>query len=231
MSLSPWMVASVIAVSACACSAPAIEGDDAPADDGVTVEQRPDGGTVMPEAGRSTTTDAATAARPDAGTDADTVPVGQRVFVTSTTVKGNLGGLAGADRVCGTLAAAAGLGGTWVAWLSSHDGEPQAIDRVTGTGPFRLVTGELVAASKSDLTGKPLAHAIDRDENGVAVPKSRVWTGSGANGRYLTKDCAKWTGGGNNGGRYGDSSATSAQWTDEGVEDCDRTLRLYCFER
>lgn len=226
MRRSPWVVASVV-VLACACAAPAV---DPPGEEGVTSEPAP-GTAVTPEAGASATADGGTIERSDAGTDAGSSAPGARVFITSTAVKGNTGGLVGADKVCSTLATAAGLGGTWVAWLSSHDGEPQAIDRVTGAGPFRLVTGELVAASKVDLTTKPLQHAIDRDEKGASVPPSRVWTGSGVNGRYLTKDCAKWTGGGNNGGRYGDSSATSAQWTDAGVEDCDRTLRLYCFER
>lgn len=226
MRSSPWVVGSVVAILACACAEPNLEGDDPPAEDGVPAPP-----SANPDAGAAPKADASPSDRPDAGTDADSGPRGPRVFITSTVVKGNLGGLAGADGVCRTLATAAGLGGSsWVAWLSSHDGEPQAIERVKGAGPFYLVTGELVANSNAELTTKPLHHAIDRDEKGVAVPPSHVWTGSGSNGRYLTKDCAKWTGGGNNGGRYGDSSATSAQWTDAGVDDCDRTLRLYCFE-
>ena len=63
-------------------------------------------------------------------------------FVTSTTsVTGNLGGLAGADATCQRLAAAAGQGSrTWRAYLSverdpANGNQPtHARDRI-GTGP------------------------------------------------------------------------------------------------
>src|SRR6185503_19256216 len=54
----------------------------------------------------------------------DTAPAGNMsFFVTSVGLGdgGNLGGLAGADRHCQSLAAAAGAGGrTWRAYLSAH---------------------------------------------------------------------------------------------------------------
>ena len=56
-------------------------------------------------------------------------PAPKRVFVTSTTYKGNLGGLAGADAKCQTRANAASLGGTWKAWLS--DSTTSAASRLT----------------------------------------------------------------------------------------------------
>src|SRR3989344_6490978 len=42
----------------------------------------------------------------------------KRAFVTSATYHGNLGGLAGGDAECQSLANAASLGGIWKAWLS-----------------------------------------------------------------------------------------------------------------
>ena len=64
----------------------------------------------------------------------------RRVFVTSTTSGPDLGGLAGADTVCNTLAADAGLGGAWVAWLSTQS--VNAEDRLTpGSGPFVRAAG------------------------------------------------------------------------------------------
>src|SRR5262249_42934796 len=51
-------------------------------------------------------------------TDVITDGVPKRVFVTSTTHDGNLGGLDGADAICASLAANAGLSGTYKAWLS-----------------------------------------------------------------------------------------------------------------
>ena len=52
----------------------------------------------------------------------------KRVFVSSTSSSANLGGIAGADSTCQTLANTAGLGGsTWKAWLSvSGTRQPRA---------------------------------------------------------------------------------------------------------
>ena len=67
----------------------------------------------------------------------------------------NLGGLAGADKHCQTLAAAAGAGNrTWRAYLSENGsaGHPtrHAKDRI-GTGPWINAKGVQVAASVADL--------------------------------------------------------------------------------
>ena len=47
------------------------------------------------------------------------------VFVTSTTHNGNLGGVAGADAICNARAAAAGLPGSYLAWISMADDDPE----------------------------------------------------------------------------------------------------------
>ena len=69
-------------------------------------------------------------------------------FVTSTgSGKGaDFGGLAGADKHCQTLAAAAGAGGhTWRAYLSTQGaGAVNARDRI-GKGPWRNAKGVVVA--------------------------------------------------------------------------------------
>lgn len=150
-----------------------------------------------------------------------------RVFVSSTTRNANFGGLAGGDLICTNLAISAGLIGKWAAWLSVQGG-PHASDRVTGVGPWSLVTGEVVATTKAQLVSGTLAHAIDHDEKGTLVPASRVWTGSGADGRYLTNNCDKWRTG--TSGRVGDNSSTSTTWTTAGVDGCGQLRRLYCFE-
>jgi hypothetical protein len=67
----------------------------------------------------------------------------------------NLGGLAGADKICQTLAAAAGAGGrTWRAYLSAAPaaGQPavNAKDRI-GKGPWRNVKGVVIANSVAEL--------------------------------------------------------------------------------
>lgn len=75
-------------------------------------------------------------------------------FVTSTNSgKGaDLGGLAGADRLCQSLAEAAGAANhTWHAYLSTQgDKAVNARERI-GKGPWRNAKGELIASSVADL--------------------------------------------------------------------------------
>ena len=80
-------------------------------------------------------------------------------FVTSTPIGngGNLGGLAGADNQCQTLAQAAGAGAkTWHAYLSTQaaDGKPavNARDRI-GKGPWQNSKGVVIAKDVAELHG------------------------------------------------------------------------------
>jgi len=71
-------------------------------------------------------------------------------FVTSANPKGgNLGGLAGADAMCQSLAQAVGAGTkTWRAYLSTSTVDAKS--RI-GNGPWRNFKGEQIAASVADL--------------------------------------------------------------------------------
>src|SRR5260370_23665079 len=78
-------------------------------------------------------------------------------FVTSTGIGngGNLGGLAGADNYCQTLAQSAGSGAkTWHAYLSTQaaDGKPavNARDRI-GKGPWENSKGGVIAKDLTEL--------------------------------------------------------------------------------
>ncbi len=80
-------------------------------------------------------------------------------FVTSTGIGNgaNLGGLAGADNHCQTLAQAAGAGArTWRAYLSTQeaDGKPavNARDRI-GKGPWQNSKGVVIAKDVAELHG------------------------------------------------------------------------------
>ena len=89
-------------------------------------------------------------------------------FVTSKTPagSGDLGGLAGADKICQDLAAAVGAGNrTWHAYLSTQTsaagpGE-NARDRI-GSGPWYNAKNVLIAVSVDDLHGD-----IQRDRNNI----------------------------------------------------------------
>jgi hypothetical protein len=84
-----------------------------------------------------------------AQTPAATASPNMSFFVTSSNPKGgNLGGLAGADTVCQTLARAAGSTKTWRAYLSTSTVDAKS--RI-GTGPWRNFKGEQIAASVADL--------------------------------------------------------------------------------
>jgi hypothetical protein len=102
-------------------------------------------------------------------------------FVSSTGPgKGaDLGGLAGADRQCQSLAQAAGAGNrTWHAYLSTNaaDGQPavNARDRI-GSGPWYNAKGATVAKSVADLHGDTL----DAARLGNNISKATVLTEKG----------------------------------------------------
>src|SRR5471032_357536 len=95
-------------------------------------------------------------------------------FVTSVGEgKGaDLGGLAGADKHCQTLAASAGAGSkTWHAYLSTQGaGAVNARDRI-GKGPWANAKGVVVAASVDDLhsAGNKLTKANNLSEKGEVI--------------------------------------------------------------
>ena len=89
----------------------------------------------------------------------------------------NLGGLAGADKICQTLGAAAGQGNrTWRAYLSQAAAgnlpPVNARDRI-GSGPWYNAKGQLIAANVEDL------HA---DRNNIRKPTAMNEKGGLVNG-------------------------------------------------
>jgi hypothetical protein len=94
----------------------------------------------------------------------------------------NLGGLAGADEHCQTLARAAGAGSrTWHAYLSTAAtaGQPaiNARDRI-GNGPWYNAKGALIAWNVADLHGD-----IQRDRNSINKEFALNEKGLPVNGR------------------------------------------------
>src|SRR3989442_2894183 len=92
---------------------------------------------------------------------------------------GNLGGLAGADKHCQTLAAAAGAGNrTWRAYLSTAaaGNEPAVYARERiGNGPWFNAKGQLIARDVADLHGD-----IERDRNNIRKPTALTENGQQA---------------------------------------------------
>jgi len=157
----------------------------------------------------------ATAQQPPA-----TPPQPMSFFVTSAgSGKGaDLGGIAGADRICQTLATAAGSTKTWHAYLSAAAANGQAAvnarDRI-GAGPWYNAKGARVAQNVGDLHGDTLEQARRGNNltkataitekgdtvNGVGDTPNRhdMLTGSQLDGTAFTDGadhtCGNWTSG------------------------------------
>lgn len=175
----------------------------------------------------------------------------KRVFVTADAYPSALGGAAGADAICQSLADGAGLSGTFKAWLGSSEGHP-AERFVRHQVPYLLPDGTTVARNWSDLTDGHLSHAIDRDQNGdpvvgkatvsgcTGVSESAVFSGTSVAGQDLIADysCQDWSGTGTRFG-VGSFDRTEGGWSDacrvqapEGQDVCQaQSAHLYCFEQ
>jgi hypothetical protein len=157
----------------------------------------------------------------------------QRVFLSSTTYTGNLGGHAGADATCQQLAAAAGLGGTWMAWISDSASCPSA-RFLHASNAYRLLDGTVVAASFSALVSGSLGHGIDLDQGGhPPTGTTEVWTATNPDGTLAGDGCSSFTSGNHAASTpaVGVADNTDATWTDVYLQFCDRSDHLYCFEQ
>jgi Collagenase NC10 and Endostatin len=123
---------------------------------------------------------------------------------------GDLGGIAGADRHCQSLAQAAGAGAkTWRAYLSTQaaDGQPavNAKDRI-GKGPWQNAKGAVVAKDVADLhsAGNNLSKQTALSEKGDVINgagdtpnRHDVLTGSQPDGTAFAgsddRTCKNWT--------------------------------------
>jgi cysteine-rich repeat protein len=117
------------------------------------------------------------------------------VFISSEVYQGfKLGGLAGADQRCRSLAAKAGLlrPETFRAWLSTPT--MSAADRMSHSkGRYTLVNGLVIASDWASLTSGSLQNTITVDENSQ-TQDSRSWTGTLADGQPAvgSEFCGDW---------------------------------------
>ena len=160
-------------------------------------------------------------------------------FVTSAGPgKGaDLGGLAGADRHCQSLARAAGAGDrTWHAYLSTQAATLAGTDFVNardriGSGPWQNAKGVVIARSVDDLhsAGSNLTKQTALDEKGQPVNsrtekpnKHDILTGSRADGtafpgaQFPDMTCGNWTKSGADGaamtGHFDRAGPLDAPW-------------------
>jgi hypothetical protein len=178
------------------------------------------------------------------GSTSPAAPSGPSVsfFVTSTTsVTGNLGGLAGADATCQRLGGAAGHGTrTWRAYLSVER-DPAAANQPTnardriGTGPWYNANLVLVANTVAELHARTGDAAVFVDERGQRINgqwsgspspvEHDMLTGSNADGTLMAGfTCGDWT---------STSTTVAAQVGQNCADTAPRggAGRFYCFAR
>ena len=166
------------------------------------------------------------------------------VFVTST-IQGFLG-LAGADNNCNARAQAAGLPGTYTAWLS--DSLTDARDRVTqATVPYVNTVGDTVADNFADLVNcgpSCLQAPIGFDEFGLTSSNLTPWTATNELGISKFGDnvfltCNDWFT--NNpqcfldgtcfpAAAKGSISSINVGWTGGATHTCNHAHALFCFQ-
>ena len=187
---------------------------------------------------------------------------GMSFFITSAgSGKGaDFGGLAGADKQCQTLAAAAGAGDkTWHAYLSTQGaGAVNARDRI-GKGPWRNAQGVVVATDVENLhTANNINKQTALTEKGQPIngrgdtPNMHdILTGSQPDGTAIVgavdTTCGNWTKSGDGAAMVGhhdrtglDESAPAKSWNSshqsrgcslDALKATGGDARIYCFAR
>lgn len=149
-------------------------------------------------------------------------------FVTSTTYRGNLGGALGADKLCQERAEAAGLSGTYMAWIGDSITSP--LTRFSQwDGPYAKVTQGKVADDWKDLSDGSLDSTMTADEFGkVSGGTLNAWIGMEHPAvTPSVSNCLDWT------SKTATDQGTylSSLWSSKKTSSCAAEMRLYCFEQ
>ncbi|MEA3439157.1 MAG: hypothetical protein U9R58_02640 [Chloroflexota bacterium] len=182
------------------------------------------------------------------------------VFITSQAFNGALGGLDGADDKCQAAADAAGLGGTYKAWLSDSNGSPST--RFTHSAvPYVDTMNTIIANNWADLTTLDvvdgittiyyLQNPICTYENGEFISGSQsyedcnnentddyglmAWTNTYPDGTLNTAaffSCNDWMSSVySDHGNLGKTGYIRSAWTVWADTTCDNSFHLFCFEQ
>ena len=160
-----------------------------------------------------------------------------------------MGGVPGAFAKCQNSADAAGLDGTYKAWIVGNGQGPLfsfAHSADLDSYPYHLVDtqsglGQRVAANWDDLVDGNLEHSINVDEYGNTVNDgTKVWTAVTKEGspqqdwtcKTPGDPTPKWQYDGSlRKGGFGTVGYLNGKWTYSGVAQCNTMKRLYCFQQ
>jgi hypothetical protein len=169
---------------------------------------------------------------PGADLDAPT----RTIFVSSATYNGNLGGVTGADATCQALADAAGLAGTYYAWVATSSSlDPESRFTTTPTAAYVRPDGTQVASSWADLIDGTLAATITVTESATTVTGTdRVWTSVRETGAFYSSiNCSGWTSSSSAvSGALGLDGQTDERWTQTSTaQACNASGHIYCVQQ
>jgi len=158
------------------------------------------------------------------------------VFITEDWRPGSMGSVASADALCQADADAAGLPGTYKAWISESLASPTTSSPATTFNPtfspYVLPDGTIIANDWADLTDGSIQNPINLTADGLTtITNGSVWTGTLADGTAApttSETCIEWTALGGT-GMSGNPTQTTSDWTNTNTIVCSGFLRLYCF--
>ena len=157
-----------------------------------------------------------------------------RIFVTSAKYDADLGGLDGADNICTSTAAAAGIVGSYRALISGVIFSARGRLQINGEIYMKTATQEIkVADSGNKFWTEHLINPINVDENGLVLATiEQPWTATGVAGFPLGETCFDWTRADPSFHAItGDTSETHpALWHSNGVALCNSLRPLFCVE-
>jgi hypothetical protein len=152
----------------------------------------------------------------------------QRIFISSGSWNGALGGTGGADSLCVSAASGAGLTGNWKAVVSGFS--DNVTDRISINGIVRNLNGDIVANNQADFFDSDIQNPVGYNELAVSLNAS-AWTGSEYDGsREL--NCQGWgSASPADESNIGNSGSTSISWLNAFLpSNCSELNHLYCID-
>lgn len=158
------------------------------------------------------------------------VPLEKRFVFVSSVAQSSTTSPASRDARCNTDATAAGLCGTYKAWVSKVGNSGNNNVSSTSNIAYYMVDGTKIADSWADLTDGTLDAGINKYATGAAAAGFDVWTGLNSagvgSGTSGNTNCGDW-GDQTTTGRVGVIGATNSTWTDNGLNACQSVSYTY----
>jgi hypothetical protein len=165
-------------------------------------------------------------ARTDGNTN-DVADVPNRMFLSQLATDGSFGSIAFADQACTDEATAAGLTGTFIAFVS--DATTSARTRLDGSRGWVRIDGEPIGDTPASMfDDAALFHAVNQQADGVFVTAGSTWTGSDGKA-VASANCTSWSSA--SAGQMGDGNGVlNATFSGGNLNSCDIKRRFTCAE-